>query len=125
MALTTFFKSRVHFGKSILAICILGLALPASAKILLYATDGSQWIDSPHYLPRIHRNSVSGAMMSASTSPQVSHNLRRAHAWSNDSAQNGEAAEELVLTRAIIVHSRPTSLQANMARARAYSASDR
>lgn len=123
MALSALFKSCIFYRKGILAVFLLGLVLPASAKIVLIAPQDSEWLDSPHYLTRAHRNYVSGTLMSSS--PLVNHHLRRAHAWSNYGTPNGEAVLELGLTRALIVNNRPTSLESNMARARAYSASSR
>ena len=117
MAKSAILKTSLWIRQGILALVFAGAVLPASATIVLYATDDAyQMANSPHYLTR-HRPSASSlAMVSASTSPQISHNLRRAHAWSRYDGQNGLGSEEAV----IIDNPRPTSIEANMARARAY-----
>lgn len=119
MAISAFLKSGIRFPKSILGLFLLAAVLPASATIVIYAD--SAYLDSPHYLTRSHWGASSLTTISASTSPQVSYNLRRAHAWSQYQGQTGPGFEGALGSNVIIVNQRPTSIQANMARARAYS----
>lgn len=111
------FQRGTKLRHCMLALCLLGAALPASAVIVLYAGDDTYLMaNSPHYVARMPRGSSLTAI-SASTSPQLSYNLRRAHAWSRS---GGRDTWDLPASSVLVVNPRPTSIEANLARARAF-----
>ena len=104
---------RTHNARLIHAVFALGLtffSLPSLAVIVLHLDlpDSYRFATPTSTMSTIV---VSVPFPTGSTSPTLSRNLQRAHAWSNNDGQNSNYG---------IIQPRQTSLQSNMARAQAF-----
>lgn len=104
----------------ILSVLLLGAMLPACAEIILPTGGEGSIILLSNYPAPMSGIVILYPMPSASTSPQVAHNLQRAHAWSAYKSQNNATGGPLVFGGTGAVTDRQAAARANVSRAHAF-----
>lgn len=113
-------KSDMKQQRLILSALLLGMMLPASADIILQDGGEGSVIRLSNYSVPMSGIIILSPALSASASPQVAHNLQRAHDWSAYKSQNNVTGGPLVFGGTGAVTDRQAAARANVSRAHAF-----